>query len=137
MSARLHHIGIAVKALDEAIPVYAALFDIKKEDIRLEVNEGQKVRIAFVDLPNCKIELLEPMSEDSAIAKHIASRGEGIQHMCFVAPQELEDECQRLEAASFRVVAKDQDRFFFLHPKDCKGSLIEFYSAEHADKDHG
>ncbi len=136
MSARLHHIGIAVKSLDEAVPVYSALFDTKKEDIRLEVNEGQKVRIAFVELPNCKIELLEPMSEDSAIAKHLASRGEGIHHVCFVAPQELEDECKRLEAASFRVVVKNEGRFFFLHPKDCKGSLIEFYSAEHVNTDH-
>ena len=136
MSARLHHVGIAVRSLDDAIPAYSALFNIKKEDIRLKVNEGQKVRIAFVELPNCKIELLEPMSEDSAIAKHIGSRGEGIHHMCFVAPQDFDEECKRLEDASFRVVAKEEGVFFFLHPKDCKGSLVEFYSAERADEDH-
>lgn len=136
MGARLDHIGIAVRSLDEATAVYATLLSVAPDAIRTEENTEQKVRIAFVDLPNCKIELLEPMGPDSPVAKFLESRGEGIHHLCFVAPQDMEAECQRLEAAAFRVISKETDNFFFLHPKDCKGSLTEFYSEPYAREPH-
>ena len=136
MGARLDHIGIAVRSLDEAVAVYATLLSVAPSDIRTEDNSEQKVRIAFVELPNCKIELLEPLAPDSPIAKFLESRGEGIHHLCFVAPQGMATECERLEAAAFRVISRDTDRFFFLHPKDCKGSLIEFYGDYHARASH-
>ena len=132
MGIRLDHIGIAVKSLDDASGTYETLLSIDAGQVRREEDTEQKVRIAFIELPNCRIELLEPSAPDSPIAKFIESRGEGIHHLCFVAPQELEQECQRLEAASFRIVSKERDKFFFVHPKDCKGSLIEFYSENHA-----
>ena len=132
MGVRLDHIGIAVKSLDEASGTYETLLSIDTGQIRRKEDTEQKVRIAFIELPNCRIELLEPSASDSPISKFLESRGEGIHHLCFVAPQELEQECKRLEAASFRIVSKERDKFFFVHPKDCKGSLIEFYSENHA-----
>lgn len=132
MGVRLDHIGIAVESLDDATAVYAALLQIEKGDIRRETNEGEEVEIAFIDLPNCSIELLQATAPTSAVAKYLSSQGEGIHHLCFVASNDLEEECKRLEAASFRIVGKEDGRHFFVHPKDCKGSLVEFYGKDHA-----
>lgn len=136
MDLRLEHIGIAVKSLDDAVATYAKLFNIPEEDIRREENPDQKVKIAFVELANCSIELVEPMDDDSQMAKSLAARGEGMHHLCVVAAQDLEPESKRLESESFRIVSRDGDNLFFVHPKDCKGSLIEFYSQDYAQRAH-
>ena len=132
MDVRLEHIGIAVESLDDATAAYETLLSIEQGRVCRKEDKEQKVRIAFIELPNCRIELLEPTSPDSPIAKFLESRGEGIHHLCFVAPRDLEEECKRLEAASFRIVSSEKDKCFFVHPKDCKGSLIEFYGENHA-----
>lgn len=132
MGVRLDHIGIAVESLDDAVAVYASLLQIEPGDIRRETNEGEQVEIAFIDLPNCSIELLQATAPASAVAKYLSSQGEGIHHLCFIASNDLEEECKRLEAASFRIVGKEDGRHFFVHPKDCKGSLVEFYGKDHA-----
>ncbi len=132
MGVRLDHIGIAVESLDDATAVYAALLQVDAGDIRRERNDNEEVEIAFVDLPNCSIELLQATAPTSAIAKYLSSQGEGIHHLCFIASDDLEDECKRLEAAAFRIVAKEEGRHIFVHPKDCKGSLVEFYGKDHA-----
>ena len=132
MGVRLEHIGIAVRSLEDAAKTYGQLLSVPGESILFDENEGEAVKMAFVDLPNCRIELLEPTSPDSPIAKFLDTRGEGIHHLCFSAPGDLEDECERLRAASFRVIKRQKGKFFFLHPKDCKGSLIEFHNGEHA-----
>jgi methylmalonyl-CoA epimerase len=132
MGVRLDHIGIAVESLDDATAVYSSLLRVGAGEIRRERNEKEQVEIAFVDLPNCSIELLQPTVPTSAIAKYLSSQGEGIHHLCFVASDDLEEECKRLEASAFRIVGKEDGRHFFVHPKDCKGSLIEFYGKDHA-----
>lgn len=132
MDLRLDHIGVAVESLDEAVKTYAKLFGIDENAIRREENLEQKVRIGFVELANCRIELVEALDPESAMGRSIATRGEGIHHFCVVAGQDLDKEAERLEAAAFRVVSKEEGKLFFLHPKDCRGSLIEFYSQDHA-----
>ena len=127
MAARLEHIGIAVRSIEEAVTTYAALLGVDEAGIVYEENDGEGVRIAFVELPNCRIELLEPTNPESAIAKFLDAKGEGIHHLCFEAVGELDAECERLKASAFRIVGEAPGQHFFVHPKDCKGSLIEFY----------
>lgn len=132
MAPRLEHIGIAVHSIEDAVRTYAALFGVAEEDVVYAENETEQVRIAFVELPNCRIELLEPTSPDSAIAKFLDSKGEGIHHLCFEAAGDVDAERERLGTHGFRIVKKAEGKRFFVHPKDCKGSLIEFYGENHA-----
>ena len=77
--SHIEHLGVAVKSLDEAIPYWENVLGLKCYAI--EEVADQKVRTAFFMLGQTKIELLEPTSEDSTIAKYIENRGVGIHHM--------------------------------------------------------
>ena len=78
---KVDHIGIAVRNLDERISYYTETLGLKL--LKVEEVESQKVRVAFIDAGNVKIELLEPMAETSAIHGFIEKRGEGIHHIAF------------------------------------------------------
>jgi methylmalonyl-CoA/ethylmalonyl-CoA epimerase len=132
MTVRLEHIGIAVHSVEEAVDTYAALLQVPRESVAFEENPEEGVKMAFVDLPNCRIELLEPTDPGSAIAKFLDTRGEGIHHLCFSASGDVDAECERLKAAAFRIIRKKTAKYFFVHPKDCRGSLIEFCNGKHA-----
>ena len=79
--SHIEHLGIAVKSLDEAIPYYEQVLGFKCYAI--EEVADQKVKTAFFKVGQTKIELLEPTSEESAVAKFIEKRGEGIHHIAF------------------------------------------------------
>ena len=127
MGVKLEHIGIAVRSLDEGASVYTVLLSAADGEVRFEENQSEGVRIAFIQLPNCRIELLSPTRDDSAIAKFLDARGEGVHHLCFEATGDIHEERERLREKAFRIVGGDRGEYFFVHPKDCKGSLIEFY----------
>ena len=93
----IEHIGIAVKSLKESIPYYENILGLKCYSI--EEVADQKVRTAFFMVGQTKLELLEPMSEDSTIAAFIEKRGEGIHHMAF-AVKELPDVFIRAQGLS-------------------------------------
>ena len=84
MITGIDHIGIAVKSIDEALPLYTEKLGLKLKDI--EVVESQKVRTAIIPVGDTKIELLEATSPESAIAKHIEKRGEGMHHIAMAVP---------------------------------------------------
>ena len=77
--SHIEHLGIAVKNLEEAIPYWENVLGLKCYAI--EEVADQKVKTAFFKIGQTKIELLEPTSEDSTIAKYIEKRGVGIHHM--------------------------------------------------------
>ncbi|MEK6454664.1 VOC family protein [Caldifermentibacillus hisashii] len=77
----IDHIGIAVHSLEKALPLYTGTFQLSH--IKTEVVESQKVKVAFIDVNNSKIELLEPTSDDSTIKKFLDKKGEGIHHIAF------------------------------------------------------
>lgn len=125
---KIDHIGIAVRNLSEAIKTFEALgFEVEEIE---EVKE-QKVKVAMLPVGESRLELLEATSEDSAIAKFIASRGEGIHHIAINVENiksslkkakdsgvKLIDEVPRIGAGGKKVA--------FLHPKSTHGVLIEF-----------
>ena len=133
MVKKISHIGIAVKNLEEGIAFYEKL-GLKLEAI--EEVPSQMVRVAFLPCGDTRIELLEPTSEDSPVAKFIEKRGEGIQHLAFAVddlPQALKD----IEAQGVRLIDKEprpgahQADIAFLHPKSTNGVLIELCKEKH------
>jgi methylmalonyl-CoA/ethylmalonyl-CoA epimerase len=122
----LDHIGIAVKSLD-ATKIYQ---DLGLEVQHVETVETQRVKTAFLSVGDSNLELLEPTSPDSPIAKFIEKRGEGIHHLCFRV-DDIEAHLERLKAAGYRLIndapvpGAHGCRVAFLHPAAGNGVLIE------------
>ena len=123
---RLDHIGIAVRSL-EAARIYEVLGLAVQHT---EVVETQKVKTAFLSVGDSNLELLEPTSPDSPIAKFIEKRGEGIHHIC-LRVENIEEHLERLKAAGYRLINEAPVpgahgcRVAFLHPAAGNGVLIE------------
>ncbi len=124
----IEHLGIAVKSLDEAIPYYEKVLGMTCYNI--EEVADQKVRTAFFKVGDTKIELLEPTSPESTIAKFIENRGEGIHHIAY-AVKGIEGALAEVEAAGVRLIDKtpragaEGMTIAFLHPKSTQGVLTE------------
>lgn len=126
--SHIEHLGIAVKSLEEAIPYYEQVLGLKCYNIE-EVAE-QKVKTAFFKVGQTKLELLEPTSEDSTIAKFIENRGQGVHHVAF-AVEGIEDALADAESKEVRLIDKTPRHgaegltIAFLHPKSTMGVLTE------------
>jgi len=128
MSAfKIDHIGIAVASIDDALEVYRAL---GLEEKHREEVPAQKVMTAFLPAGESRIELLEPTSEDSPIAKFVRKRGPGIHHICF-GVRDIEASVAELLTRGFRLInarpaaGADGKKIVFLHPDSGHGVLIE------------
>ena len=128
MLKKIEHIGIAVKNLKESNELFKKLFG--KDLYKTETVESEKVSTSFFMLGESKIELLEAQNENSAIAKFIEKRGEGIHHMAFEV-DDIYAEIKRLQAEGFEILnpepkkGADNKLICFLHPKTTNGVLIE------------
>ena len=125
---KIEHIGIAVKDLDNSNALFAKLFGVPHYKIEAVASEG--VRTSFFQSGPNKIELLEATNPDSAIAKFLEKKGEGIHHIAF-AVENIEKEMQRLQEEGFVVLpgfpkqGADNKVVAFLHPKGTNGVLVE------------
>ncbi|MFI5172227.1 MAG: methylmalonyl-CoA epimerase [Chitinophagales bacterium] len=125
---KIEHLGIAVKNIDESNNLFARLFG--KEYYKIENVEREGVKTSFFMLGETKVELLEAVTEESAISKFIAKRGEGIHHIAF-AVDDIYAEMKRMEDAGFQLLSKepmegaDNKMICFLHPKSTNGVLVE------------
>ena len=125
---KIEHIGIAVKNLEEANGVYAKL--LGEAHYKMEEVASEHVRTSFFKTGPNKVELLEASHPDSAIAKFIDKRGEGIHHIAF-AVNDIKAELKRLKGEGFRILNEipkkgaDNKWVAFVHPKSTNGVLIE------------
>jgi methylmalonyl-CoA/ethylmalonyl-CoA epimerase len=125
---QIEHIGIAVKSLAEAIPVYEQL--LNTPCYKTEAVESEQVNTAFFRTGPNKIELLESTVPDGVIAKYIERKGEGIHHIAF-AVSDIHAEMERLRTAGFVLLqdvpkqGADNKLVCFLHPKHTRGVLVE------------
>lgn len=125
---KIEHIGIAVKNLEESNELFSKLFG--KPHYKTERVESENVATSFFEMGESKIELLHATSPDSAIAKYIEKKGEGIHHIAF-AVEDIEKEVERLKAEGFQPISEkpkrgaDNKLVFFFHPKTTNGVLIE------------
>jgi methylmalonyl-CoA/ethylmalonyl-CoA epimerase len=126
MMTKLDHIGIAVRSLESA-KIYE---DLGLTIEHVEVVETQRVKTAFLSVGDSSLELLEPTSPDSPIAKFIEKRGEGIHHIC-LRVENIEEHLERLKAKGYRLInnapvpGAHGCRVAFLHPSAGNGVLIE------------
>lgn len=128
----VEHIGIAVKDLQASVSIFERL--LGAQCYATEEVADQKVRTAFFKVGQTKIELLEPTAPDSAIAKFIEKRGEGIHHIAFAVP-DLPASLAELQAAGTQLIdgrpraGAEGLRIAFLHPRSTNGVLVELCSA--------
>ncbi len=124
----LDHIGIAVEDIDAALELY-------RDKLGFEVGEidevpGFGVKVAFLPLGEGQLELVMPVTEDSAMAKFLDKRGPGFHHLCFRV-DDIRAELARLEEMGIELVDKEPREgahgtlVAFLHPKSTGGVLIE------------
>jgi len=131
---KLEHIGIAVKNLDESNKIFAKL--LGKPHYKIEEVESEGVRTSFFEVGGVKIELLEATRPESAIAKFIEKRGEGLHHLAFEA-NPVQDKMKQLSSDGFSLLADkpepgaDNKEIIFLHPKTTNGVLVELCQDKH------
>ncbi len=127
--SHIEHIGIAVKSIAEAKKYFEDVLGL--ECYAIEEVKDQKVKTAFFKIGQTKIELLEPISEDSPVAKFIAKRGEGIHHIAF-ATDDVNQALKEAEEKGVKLIDKQKRKgaeglnIGFLHPKFTFGVLTEF-----------
>jgi methylmalonyl-CoA/ethylmalonyl-CoA epimerase len=127
--SHIEHLGIAVKSIEEQLPYYEGVLGLKCYNI--EVVEDQKVKTAFFKVGQTKIELLEPTSPDSTIAKFIEKRGEGIHHIAWNVQNGVANALAEVEAKGVQLIDKAPRRgaegldIAFFHPKSTGSVLTE------------
>ena len=133
MIKKIDHIGIAVKSIAEASKLFEALLGL--EITKTEVVAEQKVKVAFLPIGDCKVELLESTEPDGSVAKFIAAKGEGVQHIAFRV-ENIEAALVALKEAGVRLIDELPRRgaggakIAFLHPKETFGTLLELCERE-------
>jgi methylmalonyl-CoA epimerase len=127
LSAKIDHLGIAVKSLSAAKAIYEKLgLTVSPE----ETVEAEQVRLVMVPVGESRLELLEPTSETSTIARFIAKRGEGLHHVSLRVP-DLAAAVERLRKEGVRLVSDEikigagGHRYMFVHPSSAGGVLLE------------
>ena len=129
--SHIEHLGIAVKSIEEALPYYENVLGLKCYNI--ETVEDQKVRTAFLKVGDVKIELLEPTSPESTVAKFIEKNGGrgGFHHIAY-AVNDIEARLQEVADKGVQLIDKtprggaEGMTIAFLHPKSTAGILTEF-----------
>ena len=133
MIQSIDHLGIAVRSLDEAIPLYEQALGLPclgREEVA-----AQKVRTAFFDVGGVHLELLEPTAPDSPIAKFLTERGEGIHHLAF-RTDDIAGQLRQAAGAGVRLIHEKPfagaagKQVAFLHPKSTRGVLTEFCAVQ-------
>jgi methylmalonyl-CoA/ethylmalonyl-CoA epimerase len=128
MVEKIDHIGIAVRSIESALPLYVDVLRMPLEGI--EIVESQKVKVAFLRAGETKIELVEPTSSESPIYHFIEKKGEGIHHIA-LGVQSIEERIQELQSGGLRMIDTKARKgaggadIAFLHPKSCGGVLYE------------
>jgi methylmalonyl-CoA epimerase len=126
MIQKIEHIGIAVSNLDEALKLYRDTLGLKVDHI--EDFEGMK--IAFLPIGDIEFELLQPTDPNSALAKFLEKRGEGVQHIALKV-DDVEKSLEELKAKGLQVIDQKPRRgaggaqIAFFHPKSTGGVLLE------------
>lgn len=125
---RVHHIGIAVEKLEEALKFFSELLGLEVE--KTVTVEDQDMRAAWLRLGDIWLELMEPLSPEGPVGRFLAKRGEGIHHVA-VLVDDIEAVCERLREAGIRLVYEqprkgyDGSLYNFVHPKAAHGVLLE------------
>jgi methylmalonyl-CoA/ethylmalonyl-CoA epimerase len=134
MLKKINHIGIAVKSLDDSLAFYRD--NLRMAFAGIEEIAEQKVKVAMLQIGESKIELLEPTSEDSPVAKFIEKNGPGIHHVAYEV-NDIEAAIAKLISDGARMIDEvpragaHGARIAFIHPKSSNGVLTELCQCGH------
>ncbi|MEK6877872.1 MAG: methylmalonyl-CoA epimerase [Thermoproteota archaeon] len=127
---KIDHIAIAVNNVEDAAKQYQQALGVK--EVIYETVESEGVKLAIIKLENGRIELMQPIRDDSPIKKFLEKKGEGLHHMA-LATDNIEKEYERMEGCGIQFLGKIRDgsegtKIVFIHPKSLHGVLAEFCS---------
>jgi len=127
MIEKIHHIGVAVRSLDEALKFYSETLGLPVQ--ASATVEEQGVKAALLTIGGSEIELLEPLSPESPVGRFLERKGEGLHHICFQTP-DVAAELEGLKAKDVQLIDQKPRRglagmICFLHPKASRGVLVE------------
>jgi methylmalonyl-CoA/ethylmalonyl-CoA epimerase len=126
---KINHVAIVVADIDVAAKFWRDIMGIKLDHV--EEVPSQKSKVAFMPVGNTEIELVQPTSEDSGVAKFLAEKGGGMHHLCFEV-----DDCAatmtELKSKGVRLLSEEPNvlpgrKMAFIHPKSTGGVLVELY----------
>lgn len=135
---KIDHVGIAVQSLSDALPFYTDSLNMTLEGI--EEVDSEQVKVAFLRIGESRLELLEPTSDDSPIAKFIAKRGEGIHHVA-LGVKDIDERISELKSRGMRMLNEQAKegaggaRIAFIHPKSSSGVLYELCEKDNKGDD--
>lgn len=127
---RINHIAIIVEDLDSAIEFWKDTFGLELDHIK-EVPD-QEARVAFLPTGESEIELVEPTTQNSGVARYLHKRGPGIHHICFEV-KDIRDMLNKLKEKNVRLINESPQidsegkKFAFIHPESTHGVLVELY----------
>jgi methylmalonyl-CoA epimerase len=129
VSLKINHIAIVVEDIDKALGIYRDTLGLPLDHIAEETVE--QVRVAFLPAANGEIELIQPTTADSGVAKFLAKRGEGLHHICLEV-ENIEAAMQQMAAQGVEVLGQIRtnqrgEKYIFVHPKSAHGVLLELY----------
>lgn len=129
MSTKINHIAIVVEDIERALDVYRDAIGLPLEHIAEE--PAEQVRVAFLPTTSGEIELIQPTTSDSGVAKFLAKRGEGLHHICLEVDS-IDATMQAIAARGLQILGEPRvnqrgDRYVFIHPKSAHGVLLELY----------
>ena len=134
MFSRIDHIGVAVEDLDAAIQLYSGPFGMP--DVHRETVEAFGVEAVLLDVGESHVELLKPVSEDSAVARFLAKNGPGLHHVAY-GTDDIDATLAKVKEAGLQLIDQEprtgirNSRVAFLHPKSTGGVLTELVEAAH------
>lgn len=135
----IHHVAIVVRSIDESLPRYRSLFGLMPEVEPFEFT-AQRVRLCFLPTgpaPSARLELVEPVDAASGVGRFLATRGEGLHHVCFATddlPASLDElATQEAELIDREPRAGAHGRVAFVHPRTLNGVLWELLHADSGD----
>ncbi|MBS1250666.1 MAG: Lactoylglutathione lyase [Chloroflexi bacterium] len=125
---KISHIAILVEDIEESLKFWRDAFGLELD--HLEEVPSQGAAVAFLPLGESEVELVQPLSEDSGLAKYLAKRGEGMHHLCFEV-EDIEAKLEDLKKQGVRLIneeastLEDGRQIAFIHPKGTGGVLVE------------
>ncbi|MEM6282782.1 MAG: methylmalonyl-CoA epimerase [Chloroflexota bacterium] len=134
---KVDHIAVVVADMDAALYFWRDALGLPLE--ATETNEAEAVDVAFLPVGETRMELLQPTTEDSGIAKYLQKRGAGMHHVC-VAVNDIDAAMQQLTAHAVELInemprtREDGTRYAFIHPKSTGGVLVELYEYESVER---
>jgi methylmalonyl-CoA/ethylmalonyl-CoA epimerase len=131
---RIDHIGVAVEDLDEAVALYSQKFEMREQ--HRETVEQFGVEAVLLEIGDGHVELLSPLSAESAVGKFLERSGPGLHHVAY-ATEDIESSLEQVRSAGLRLIDEEprtgirNSRVAFLHPKSTGGVLTELVEPAH------